>query len=229
MELAINTMYTDGTVEFKNSALKKATLTIVSNMTKSKDAFVIAAMELARINDEKLYERDFIADDGKPSFALYVESVLGISKSAAYRIIKTGKTLLMPELVAKSREKYFENFADSTLAVIAQVGDYDKCKAFCEAFEISETTPRSEVQKYYKAYTNKEDPCANLDEYNERENAIDVSGETDDGENVELEKSKEIAYLHYIADMFRSNLNAALEQFDDPSDQSTIKAIVKKF
>ncbi len=167
MELALNNDYLSGAVNFKDARLKTATLNIAKNLNASKEAFVKAGIELMKIQDDKLYAQDFFDGHGKPSFAMYVEQVLGISKTTAYRIMASTKKLLMPELVLHEKTEYFKNFSDSTLGVLAnsKLGDYDGVKKFCDAYQITETTARGDVEKYIRAYTRGENPCMSLDEY----------------------------------------------------------------
>ncbi len=196
MELALSNEYISGAVKFKDARLAAATLNIARNLNTSKEAFVRAGIELMKIQDDKLYSKDFFDAKGKPSFAMYVETVLGISKSAAYRIMATTKKLLMPELSSRSRPEFFKYFSDSTLGVLSnnKLGDYDSVREFCEAYQITETTPRGDVEKYVKAYTRKDNPCMTLDDYINEQNTIDVTddsnnGETDDSNNGETDDS----------------------------------------
>ena len=228
MEIVISTEFTSGALNFKNAQLKTATQNIINNMSKSKEAFVKAADELARIRDNKLYEKDFWDDEGRPSFAAYTEQILGISKTTAYRIIKTAKTLLAPELVSKTKPEYFRNFADATLDVITKVGDYDTCKEFCIAYDITETTPRNIVNEYVKAY---KAGHKTIEEYAaEAGNEVEAEGETiaAEEEKVPFEEQEEKAYLRTVANMFKSEINALFEIFTDKEEQGIIKDIIKK-
>lgn len=190
MELALNKEYVNGTINFKNAQLKTATLEIANNLQKSKDAFVRAGLAMQKIIDDKLYEKDFFDADGKPSFSMYAEMVLGLSKTAAYRIVSVTRKLLYPEMGDKhTKPEYFKNFADSTLGVLAnnKLGDYDGVKTFCDAYQITETTPRGDVEKYVKAYTRKENPAKTLEEYIEQEDTKEIDAETADTETTGAE------------------------------------------
>lgn len=159
MEMTIISEFKNGEIKFKSAALTKATNKLLQNMNKSKDAFCTAALELKRIRDEKLFEKDFTDDKGKPNFSHYCEEILGISKSKAGRIINVGAKLLAPEIAVKDEEKkpeYFANFGDTNLSIISEAADsYDECKDFCIQYDINETTTQKELRDAVKDFKEK--------------------------------------------------------------------------
>lgn len=236
MELAITKDFTDGKMVFKNAALRTATQNIVKNMQNARKGFVAAGTELKRIQSDKLYEKDFIGNDGKPSFALYVETVLGISKTTAYRIMKTTEKLLAPEMIENKKPKFFENFTDGTLDVLSGFDTYEDALNFCNAYQITETTPREDVRKYMKAYVKQK--IASLEDYikeSEKPKEVDADGETK--EDGETEKSTEVnnavtealEYLNMIADFLKADLNSALDLCSSKEEEQLIKTIAKKY
>ncbi len=243
MELALNNEYVNGTIALHDARLVTATRNIAKNMNASKDAFVKAGVELMKILDDKLYKKDFFDERGRPSFAMYVEMVLGISKTAAYRIMATTKKLLMPELTTHQKPEYFKNFADSTLGVLsnAKLGDYDSVKNFCIAFEITETTPRSDVEKYVKAYTRKNNPCLSLADYTRENNngpskTVDIANDdngtdnnaTSNSDNAVTYNVDDITYAVQVANIL-ALVPDALEDTVSTDELKIIREFIKRF
>lgn len=240
MELAISKDFLDGKLTFKNAQLKTATTKIVQNMKTARKGFLTAGLELKRIQDEKLFEKDYFDADGKPSFAMYVECVLGISKSTAYRIIKTTEKLLAPEMLDEKKPAFFENFSDFTLDMLTGLGDYDAAFNFCKAFDITETTGRDLVKEYVRAYKNGFQTLAEYVEHLDsiEENKIEIEGEEigeGEGEQIEMddtnpELEEMRGYLEFVANLFKSDVNAAFDLVDDEQDgKKIIKEIIGKF
>lgn len=150
MELAINVGYTNGEIVFKDKNLTTKTKLLFKEMTKARNSLCRVGLILDEINTKRLYEKDFVDLDGKPSFAEYCGTVLGISKTSAYRIIKTAKTLLFPE--QDSKNKFFTSYGDTQLYLISQIGDYNESKEFCEKFNIDELSTKSEITKALKKF-----------------------------------------------------------------------------
>lgn len=239
MELAINTEFTEGKMVFKNAQLKTATQKIVQSMKTARKGFLTAGLELKRIQDEKLFEKDFFDADGKPSFAMYVELVLGISKTTAYRIMKTTEQLLAPEMLDENKPPFFENFSDGSLDALTTLGDYDTATNFCKAFDVCETTSRDTVREYVKAYRQ---GYKTLEEYVEstKEKEIDVepdeeNDESSDGEQITMEQpdQKDInemrGYLEFCANLFKSDINYILELCEQKEEEKMVKQIVEKY
>lgn len=241
MELAISKDFLDGKLTFKNAQLKTATTKIVQNMKTARKGFLTAGLELKRIQDEKLFEKDYFDADGKPSFAMYVECVLGISKSTAYRIIKTTEKLLAPEMLDDKRPAFFENFSDFTLDILSGLGDYDTALNFCKAFDVTETTAREIVKEYVKAYKNGFQTLAEYVEHvDNKEKEIEADGEeiSTEGEQIEMtdttlnptEVEEMRGYLEFAANLFKSDINAAFDLVDEEQDgKRIIKEIIGKF
>lgn len=236
MELAITKDFTEGKLVFKNAALRTATQNIVKNMQNARKGFVAAGMELKRIRDDKLYEKDFIGNDGKPSFAIYVDSVLGISKTTAYRIIKTTEKLLAPEMLDNKKPKFFENFSDGTLDVLSGFDTYEDAIGFCNAYQITEITPREDVRRYMKAYVKQK--IATLEDYikeNDKPKEIETVGEVKEDDNTEKATevnnavTEALEYLNMIADFFKADLNSALDLCSSKEEEILIKTIAKKY
>lgn len=235
MELAICKEFKDGKLTFKNAQLKTATNSIVENMNKARKGFLAAGLALKKINDEKLYEKDFFGVDGKPSFAVYVETVLGISKTTAYRIIKTTDKILAPEMLTENKPKFFENFTDGALDILSGLDDYDKAMDFCKAYDVTETTPREMLRKYVKAYKNGVATLAEYAEYESNKNAeVDAEGETiDDAETTENVDSDTVSsdreYLNLLANFFKADINSILDICSSREEEYLIKEVVKKY
>ena len=170
MELALTTIFSNGELRFNNKALQVATKKIATKITQCKAAFVAAGEELARINEEKLYEQDY------KTFSDYVECVLGISKSKAYSIIATSKKLLLPELKKDSEEEaFFTNFKESALTTLAGAGNnYEEIKEFCDRHDIGEMTPVSEIRAAMKEEKEALEEAATAGEENEAEIEVEA-------------------------------------------------------
>ena len=129
MDITVISNVKNNTIEFKSAQLAKATKTLLKSMDDSKKSFCTAALTLKKIQSDKLFAKDFFDEKGKPSFSAYCEQILGISKTAAYRIMSTGIKLLAPELVNKietengktvfEKPHYFSDFGDTNLALIS--------------------------------------------------------------------------------------------------------------
>lgn len=233
MELAISTEFTEGKMAFKNAQLKTATQKIVQSMKTARKGFLTAGIELKRIQDEKLFEKDFFDGDGKPSFAMYVETVLGISKTTAYRIIKTTQQLLAPEMLDDKRPAFFENFSDGALDALTTLKDYDAALNFCKAFDVTETTSRETIREYIKAYKQGYKTIGDYAENSkEVETELDDTEETD-GEQLEIEENdntdEKTIYLEFVANLFKSDVNAAFDLCAEKEEQNIIKEIIQKF
>ena len=86
MEIAISKEFLDGELVFNNKQLAKSTKKIAINFQYGQNAIIAVGRELQKIRDEELYKDDFTNADGEPSFSMYCECVLGISKTSAYKL-----------------------------------------------------------------------------------------------------------------------------------------------
>lgn len=204
MELTISKEFKNGEITFRNAKLAKETKTLATNMNKSKEAFCKAAAALRRIQQEKLFEDDYFdPETNKPSFSAYCECVLGISKSAAYRIMNTAEHLLVPELQMDENDAFFRNFGDTALTIIDEaVEGYEDAKQFCERFDICETTPQKDIRAAAKQYK--------ADKKGETAGAETGEG---DGNNTDVvaKKTTEKELKSLVGQFFRTHLNALIE------------------
>lgn len=236
MEMAINVKVNSGEITFANKSLTKATHEIFDNMAKSRDSFYKAVQALKRIKDKKLYEKDFIdPTDGKPSFAMYCEQVLCISKSKAYSYIALCDKLLTPENALETSEKFFKDFSTSALEIVSHTGEsYSEVKAFCEEKHIDETTPVASVKKIVK----EEIKRRKAEEKGETENAdVETStggteetaeGETETIEEVAKARNEYKEYLVELCNILNGDLQGVLDLLDSDS-ANAVSYIVKKF
>ena len=178
MEIAISKEFLDGELVFNNKKLASATKTIATNFRVGQKAIVAVGKELQKIRDEELYKDDFTNADGEPSFSMYCECVLGISKTSAYKLIGITEKFLLPE--ADKEEKKLSLFSESALVEMSPLKTYENAVTFCENYDICELTPVSDIRRYVKAVTKEglntlEDYVANEDEkyHNEVENSVE--------------------------------------------------------
>ena len=178
MEIAISKEFLDGELVFNNKKLTSATKTIATNFRAGQKAIIAVGSELQKIRDEELYKDDFTNADGEPSFSMYCEYVLGISKTSAYKLIGITEKFLLPE--ADKEEKKLSLFSESALVEMSPLKTYENAVTFCENYDICELTPVSDIRKYVKAVTKEglntlEDYVASEDEkyHNEVENTVE--------------------------------------------------------
>ena len=178
MEIAISKEFLDGELVFNNKKLESSTKKIAINFKHGQNAIIAVGRELQKIRDEELYKDDFTDGDGEPSFSMYCECVLGISKTSAYKLISITEKFLLPE--ADKEEKKLSLFSESALAEMSPLKTYENAVTFCENYDISELTPVSDIRRYVKAVTKEglntlEDYVANEDEkyHNEVENSVE--------------------------------------------------------
>lgn len=235
MEMAINAKVSNGEITFTNKSLTKATNEIFDNMTKSRDSFFKAVQALKRIRDKKLFEKDFVDPiDGKPSFALYCEQILGISKSSAYSYIALCDKLLAPESALDN--KFFGDFSTSALEVLSSAGEsYTEVKAFCEEKNITESTPISSVRKIVKEKKKRDKAEKNGEEIVEENTKASADGAEETAESAE-ETIEEVTktrneykeYLLELCSILASDLQGVCNLLDNDSANS-VRYIVKKF
>ena len=92
---------------------------------------------LSEVKDNKLYVSDFA------TFANWVETAFNMSLNTANRIIRVTQTLMIPDI----EDGYFNGFADTALAALTTIGDYEQVVAFCDENNIDETTSVREITK----------------------------------------------------------------------------------
>ena len=178
MEIAISKEFLDGELVFNNKKLASATKTIANNFKVGQKAIVAVGTELRKIRDEELFKDDFTNADGEPSFSMYCECVLGISKTSAYKLIGITEKFLLPE--ADKEEKKLSLFSESALVEMSPLKTYENAVTFCVNYDICELTPVSDIRRYVKAVTKEglntlEDYVASEDEkyHNEVENSVE--------------------------------------------------------
>lgn len=178
MEIAISKEFLNGELTITNKKLAAATKSIANSFKAGQKAVVSIGKELQKIRDEELYKDDFTDGDGEPSFSMYCECVLGISKTTAYKLIGITEKFLLPE--ADKEEKVLSLFSESALVEMSPLKTYENALTFCENYDICELTPVSDIRKYVKAVTKEglntlEDFVAREDEkyHNEVENSVE--------------------------------------------------------
>ena len=178
MEIAISKEFLNGELTITNKKLAAATKSIANSFKAGQKAVVAIGKELQKIRDEELYKDDFTDGDGEPSFSMYCECVLGISKTTAYKLIGITEKFLLPE--ADKEEKILSLFSESALVEMSPLKTYENALTFCENYDICELTPVSDIRKYVKAVTKEglntlEDFVAREDEkyHEEVENSVE--------------------------------------------------------
>lgn len=92
---------------------------------------------LSEVKEKKTYEQDFA------TFANWVETAFNMSLNSANRIIRVTQTIMIPDV----EEEYFKGFADTALAALTTIGEYEQVVEFCNENNIDETTSVREIAK----------------------------------------------------------------------------------
>lgn len=142
----MNTNFEIIATQISDKQLLDATNTIVTAINATVRCYFTIGETLAKINEEKLYKTAF------GTFDEYTNSVFGISKSTAYRMINVTRKFLTPELALPYNQKIFSPFEDTALAALNPIGDYDSTVDFINENGITPQTPVSEIRKAVKRF-----------------------------------------------------------------------------
>lgn len=124
-----------------NPKLVKATEAITKLANSIMSNYAKIGKILSQVKTDKLYLEDF------KTFADWVETAFNMSLNTANRIIRVTETLMIPD----SEANHFSGFADTALAALTSVGDYDDVVKFCNEHDIDETTSVRDIVKIVRA------------------------------------------------------------------------------
>lgn len=129
--------------------IRKAANAVMSNYARIGET-------LSAIREQKLYKEDF------SNFREYCLEMFNMSQETANRIIRVTTNLLLPD----TENKRFDGFADTALAALTSVGDYETVVEFCDAHNIDETTSVREISATIKAATSETSDNSDTTEQN---------------------------------------------------------------
>lgn len=163
MDMSISTYYQSTDYQFANTALAKETKAIAKKCATIGKNTLDVARSLRKIRDNKLYQDDFFDGEGNPSFAMYCEDVLNISKSQAYSLIGAANTV--DQIKAAEIDLPIENYSVTAISTLGTVGSPEEIKTFCEDHMITETTPIEAIKDAKRATKIKKAKAPAKDKY----------------------------------------------------------------
>lgn len=163
MDMSISTYYQSTGFEFANAALAKETKSIAKKCATIGKNTLDVARSLRKIRDNKLYQDDFFDGDGNPSFAMFCEDVLNISKSQAYALIGAANTV--DQIKASEIDLPIENYSVTAISALGTIGSPEEIKTFCEDNMITETTPIEAIKDAKRGAKAKKTKTPTKDKY----------------------------------------------------------------
>lgn len=152
---------------FKNQALTEATDIIVMNVRGLVNNIYSIAVQLDKIDSEKLYE-----DDGYKSVIDYAEHVFDLKKTVVYSLIKVGRKYTNKDLLCSNLPHDDKDFTPHQIVKMLPLGD--DVVSYVESGELSPDMSCREIEKFVKEV--KADKKAS-------ENESDEQGADEQGEN----------------------------------------------
>ena len=182
----------------EHKELYTATQNIIAGASMSAQGYYLIGTNLDQINTSKLWKQDNF-----DSFAAYTESVLGISKATAYRIIAVTNKFLKPEIEMTPNNQIFTPFQDTALAALNPVGDYATTAEFIDENEITPETPVSEIRKIVAEFQNEKRAGKEVDAESENEN--ENSGENETTATRETLEAKITDFINAAYDVYEDS------------------------